>query len=351
MKLVQMPIPALEPGEALVKIECSTLCGSDLHTIKGLRQEKCPSILGHESVGRVVALAETAPCDASGIRLAVGDRVTWSTTISCGGCDRCQAGWTQKCRTLSKYGHALAEGRQALCGGLAEYILLRPGTAIVKVPAWLSAEVVSPANCATATVACALRMAALRQGARVLIFGAGMLGLTASAMAKSRFRAHVTVVDPVAERLELAKRFGADRTLPWRREVTEGAEGDAVALLADQLKDAHFDAVLEFSGSVQAVEAAVNHCDIGGRVLLVGTVMPTPHVPIDPEQIVRRCMSIHGVHNYASQDLVAALEFLTTSVEQYPWSLLVERTFSLQEIELAVEYAIASKPIRVAIRP
>ena len=157
MRLEQLPIPELEAGEVLVKIECSTLCGSDLHTIKGLRQEKCPSILGHESVGFVVGIGDMQPCDASGEALQCGDRVTWSTTISCGACDRCRAGWTQKCRTLSKYGHAVAEGRQALCGGLAEYILLRPGTAIVKVPTALAAEVVSPANCATATVACAMR--------------------------------------------------------------------------------------------------------------------------------------------------------------------------------------------------
>ena len=211
MELRSLPVPELEAHEALVAIEFSTICGSDLHTVKGLRTERCPTILGHESIGVVVAVGSPPLRDARGIDLRIGDRVTWSTSVSCGECDRCLSGLPQKCRSLSKYGHDVAEGRTALCGGLAQHLLLRKGSAVVHVDAGLSAEVACPANCATATVACAMRHAAPLNGSRVLIFGAGMLGLTAAAMAKSLRAASVTIVDTMPQRLELAERFGADQ--------------------------------------------------------------------------------------------------------------------------------------------
>ena len=66
MQLRTMPIPELLAREALVAIECSTVCGSDLHTVKGVRRERCPTILGHESVGDVVAVGNPALIDVHG---------------------------------------------------------------------------------------------------------------------------------------------------------------------------------------------------------------------------------------------------------------------------------------------
>ena len=205
-----LPTPRPGPGEALVRIECCTLCASDLHTITGARIEPTPTILGHEALGFVAELGDPPPTDVDGSPLALGDRVTWSTAVSCGFCDRCRSGLPQKCRTLAKYGHEIAEGRCALSGGLAERILLRRGSAILRIAPELPAELVCPANCATATVAAALRSAGPMAERRVLIIGAGMLGLTAAAWAKS-LGAAVTVVDIDPRRRERAMLFGAER--------------------------------------------------------------------------------------------------------------------------------------------
>jgi threonine 3-dehydrogenase len=346
LQLREFPIPLLHPHEALVAIECSTICGSDLHTVKGLRQECCPSILGHEAIGSVVDLGDPPLTDTQGVSLRVGDRVTWSTVVACGTCDRCYSGLPQKCRSLSKYGHDIAEGRTALCGGLADYLLLRKGSAVVKIDAHLPAEVVCPANCATATVACAMRYADPIAGARVLIIGAGMLGLTAAAMAKTLQAREVTVVDTLPARLEIAKRFGADHVLLWEPE-SEAFRSS----LVNATGAANFDALFEFSGSSLAVAAAIDACDIGGRVVLVGTVMPSPTVALNPEAVVRRCMSIRGVHNYAAQDLETAIRFLSQTQQRYPFADLVEKTFALADSEAAISYAFTHRPIRTAVRP
>ncbi len=334
--LRELPVPQLDTHEALVKIECCTICGSDLHTVKGTRQEKSPSILGHESIGRIVELGTLPLCDVASQALIMGDRVTWSTSCSCGQCDRCIAGLPQKCRTLAKYGHEVAEGRLALSGGLAEYIVLRAGSAVVKVDDDISADVLCPANCATATVACAIRYAGVIANQRILIFGAGMLGLTAIAMVKSLGAGEVVVVDTLTSRLQTAERFGATKTVE-ARSVSE--------------YENKFDVVLEFSGSSNAVSAAFELCDIGARVILVGTVMPSPPVALDPELIVRRCLSIRGVHNYAPVDLVTAVRFLGDAGRKYPFAELVARHFKLTEVNEAIAYAIEHRPIRIAVRP
>jgi len=334
--LRELPIPQLAALEALVKIECCTICGSDLHTVKGTRTEKSPSILGHEAIGWVVDLGSPPLYDVAGEALQIGDRVTWSTSCSCGHCDRCKVGLPQKCRTLAKYGHEVAEGRLALSGGLAQYIVLRVGSAVVKVGDDISADVLCPANCAAATVACAIRYAGAIANQRVLIFGAGMLGLTASAMVDSMGAAEIVVVDTLATRLETALAFGATKTI----------EAAGMGEVEDK-----YDVVLEFSGSSDSVSAACGLCDIGARVILVGTVMPSPPVALDPELIVRRCLSIRGVHNYAPVDLVAAVHFLSGAGRTYPFAELVARHFTLADINEAIAYAIEHRPIRIAVCP
>lgn len=341
---IERPIPAHR--EALVQIELCTICGSDLHTCTGARVEPTPSILGHEIVGVVTELGDPPLCDIDGLPLQLGDRVTWSVCISCGTCDRCLAGMTQKCRRLSKYGHDLATGRTALNGGLAEAILLQSGSTVVRVDSAIPAEVICPANCATATIAAAYRVAGELSGKRVLIFGAGMLGLTAAAFAASAEASLIVVCDVNQDRLQQATQFGATATVAWTNDPIEMQRQ-----LHDLCGTDSFDVILELSGSPDAVEATCQFADIAANVVLVGTVMKSRGVQFDPEMIVRRWISIHGVHNYAPCDLQTAVNFLQQNHSRFPFATLVEQTYQLAEINDAISKAIQDRPVRVAIRP
>jgi threonine 3-dehydrogenase len=345
-ELRQFPRPTLGSGEALVRVECCTICGSDLHTVSGARTEATPSILGHEVVGFVEAVGDAPPADIDGRPLRGGDRVTWSTAVSCGVCDRCERGLPQKCRTLAKYGHEVAEGRMALSGGLAEFVLLRAGTAVVRIVEKIPAEVICPVNCATATIAAALRAAGEIHGRSVLILGAGMLGLTAAAMSQFRGAKLVVACDTNPQRLQQASRFGASHPVQWQPDAKQFSRH-----LVEQTRAGAFDIVLELSGAPDAVEAACVLGDIGAHVVLVGTVMKSRPIQVDPESVVRRCLSIHGVHNYAPIDLKNAVKFLEDFGAAYPFAELVEHTYSLGEINAALDVAVRNRPIRIAIRP
>ncbi len=173
-----------------------------------------------------------------------------------------------------------------------------------------------------------------------------MLGLTAAAMAKTMHARSVTMVDTLPDRLEKAKQFGADHGVLW-----DSDSNSLCNAIASTTGIQQFDVLLEFSGASAAVGSLCNLCGIGGRVILVGTVMPSPTVAFDPEQMVRRCMSIRGVHNYATEDLVYAIHFLQTSQHLYSFASLVEKSFGLDEANEAIDYANASRPVRTAIFP
>jgi threonine 3-dehydrogenase len=346
LELRELDVPRPEAGEALIRIECCTICGSDLHTLSGAREEPTPSILGHEILGVVEEVGDPPPSDLDGHPLQPGDRVTWAVFVACGECDRCRQGWPQKCRSLAKYGHALAEGREALCGGLAERLLLRAGSSVVRLDSEIPDTVICPVSCATATVAAACRVGGPLAEQRILILGAGMLGLTAAAFAKSNGAARVAVCDVDPGRLRRAADFGADHAVPWQPDFEELQRGIRSVAEFDA-----FDLVLELSGAPEAVEAACRLGDVGGRIVLVGSVKKSRPAEIDPERVVRQWLSIRGVHNYAPEDLRAGVEFLTRCGPRFPFEELVPRAFSLSDVNQAIEFAQRERPVRVAIRP
>ncbi|MBX9789301.1 MAG: zinc-binding dehydrogenase [Pirellulales bacterium] len=342
LELRNVAVPAPIGGEVLVRVLGCTLCGSDLHTVSGRRNSPAPSVLGHEIVGEIVELGASAPRhDLAGAELGVGDRVTWAIVASCGDCFYCQRELPQKCLHGVKYGHEQFVARRELTGGLAEYCLLAPGTALVKLPEELPLEVVCPANCATATVAAALAAAGPIAGRTVGILGAGMLGLTACAMAQLRGAAVVIAVEPNTERREQALRCGATHAI---------APDELVATAAAASAGPGLDVVLELSGAAAAFETAWPVLCIGGTLVLVGAVFPGPPVAISLEQIVRRNLTLRGVHNYAPKDLLVAVEFLKQAHGRFPLQELVGPWYPLKEVAQAFAAARNPRHLRVGVR-
>jgi alcohol dehydrogenase len=263
---------------------------------------------------------------------------------SCGDCFYCRNDLPQKCERGLKYGHHKTDPARPDGGGLADTITLVPGTAWFRVPDELSTPVAALANCAGATVVAVLDAAGPLAGRSVLVSGAGLLGLFACAMATANGAATVVALDPDPACRERATQFGATHAFDPRDPTLE-------ARLAAVVGPRGFDVALELAGRPEAVELCLARVRTGGIVVLAGSVSPSPAVPLDPQQVVRRMLTVRGVHNYQSRHLRTALDFLATHERRYPFASLVADTFPLDRTEEAFAAARAHPGRRVAVVP
>jgi propanol-preferring alcohol dehydrogenase len=204
LSIENVETPAIAPDEVLIKVEACGVCHSDLHIAEGdwtqlKRMIKTPLIPGHEVVGHVVEVGEQVS------NLEKGDRVgvAW-LHWSCGECELCKEGRENLCSKQQITGASVD-------GGYAEYIKAKASHA-AKVPDALDSYEAAPLFCAGVTVYRAIKNAGVQAGQRVAIFGIGGLGHLAVQIAKT-FGAEVIAVDIAEDKLELARRLGADHTL------------------------------------------------------------------------------------------------------------------------------------------
>ncbi len=339
LQSVSGEIPALERGELLVKIDYATLCGSDLHTYCGLRQEACPTILGHEIVGTVVDihLGSILP-DATGQTLKIGDRITWTVFASDPNTASYHVDTPQKNDNLYKYGHRQITDQDTFHGGLASHIILRPHTCIHILPKELPVSVAATINCAIATSAGAIRLAGTIEGKRILISGMGLLGLVCTAMCKELGASNIIVTDVEDKRLALARMFGAT-------EILNSKEASPFHIQATS----DIDRFIDMSGAPHAMEAGIAQLGINGVAVFIGAVFKQRKLEIDAEQMIRRILTIKGLHNYNYEDFSVAVNFIVNNWQKYPFLQLVEKEFALHQANEAFNYAVMHKPIRVGI--
>ncbi|WP_243790404.1 zinc-binding dehydrogenase [Saccharopolyspora gloriosae] len=333
--------PELGAGEVLVRVRMATICGSDLHTLRGDRPTPLPAVLGHEAVGEVVA-AGPAARTRSGASVEPGMRLTWTIGTACGSCARCRRGLPQKCTEQHKYGHAACTDAWALNGGFADHCHLLAGTGLVEVPPDVPDAVITPANCATATVVGAVHRADPDPAGVVVVQGCGMLGLTAVAYLRHLGVRSIVACDPDAGRRDAAGAFGA-------AEVT-GPDGAAAAVRRLSGGEGAV-AVLELSGSNAAIRSSWELLAIGGHLALVGSVSPADPVGLSAESVVRRLLTVSGSHNYGADDLVSAVDFLARGARHADFAALVPRSFPLGEVDAAVAFAERARVPRVALVP
>ncbi len=328
-------IPRLKPGELLVKVNLCTVCGSDLHTYLGHRPGPVPGALGHEIAGRLIAAGlgfeET---DYNRRPLSPGDRITWLLYSFNPADPMSQKGYPQKSAGMFKYGHEPITPENALHTGFADYIILKPGTPVFKIPPSLSNLVATPVNCTLATAMAAVRLTGGVFGKKVAVFGCGMLGYYTMAISNVMGASTVLAVDANPDRLKNAKRFGAN-----------------MSVLFNDLKKEAFDVVFEMSGAPEAMQKAAGMLGIGGIAVFAGASFPQKDFRLNGETIVRNLITIRGVHNYLPEDLDNSLKFMVNHNKRFPFSELIEVIFSLDQINEAFSYAISQKPVRIAINP
>lgn len=347
-RLKEFPLRPVRRNEVLVRVTMSTICRSDIHSYEGRRPNPCPGILGHEIIGVIAELGEGVDKDMRGDKLNIGDRITWSEYFFDGPCYyRDVLDMPQKCHGVRKYGHDFAEDDPHFLGGFAEYCYIMPGTWILKLPDALSDEEATPLNCGVATMVSVTEAAEIRLGDAVVIQGLGLLGLYGAAMAKARGARCVVGLDGVASRLKVAAKFGVDHAI----DVEAVPETSVVDQVRQLCRPDGADAVIEVCGVPDVIPQGLQMLRTGGRYVLGGLVNPDANVTIDANMLVKRWITMRGIHDYHPRHLIQALDFVMTNRERFPFKDIVDSKFALSELDAAFQKASERSVLRAAIIP
>ena len=259
LRVERVPLPpAPGPGEALLRVTVTSICGSDLHTYLdgriGDTEVASPLVLGHEFAGVVVAVGPEAR-DGNDEPLRPGQRVAVDPAMPCGRCEFCQRGHPNLCRRLHFCGLWPDDG------SLREYMIM-PARSCFPVPERISdveAALLEPLGIGMHAV----DLAKLKVAEGVAILGSGPIGLMILEMARLSGAHPIFMTDRLPWRLDLARRYGADVLI-------NAAEVDPVQAILDATGGRGVDVVFEAAWGAETVAQAAEVACLGGRVILVG---------------------------------------------------------------------------------
>jgi threonine dehydrogenase-like Zn-dependent dehydrogenase len=301
-EIVEKPVPEVLEGMTLAAPAFVGLCGTDLDVVDGsmiyLRQglASYPIQLGHEWSGTTLE---------PGV-LAAGSRVIMDPIVGCGVCRLCISGRAAGCADRLEIGL-----RRGLDGAMASAIAV-PANRLIPVPGSVSlrdAALVEP----MVTTLEGIARAGPRPGEEVLVVGAGTLGLVGAMVLSARgLRTHVLLRDRT--RVETVEAAGG---IPWLAGTKAAVDS--------------FDVVIEAAGTPGAVQAALEHADIGGRVALLG--VPTSGVEIDAAGVAVGDITIYGVHNGPGQFENGLMAIASGEVDP---DVLIDRVYAFDDVGAAL---------------
>lgn len=331
----EVPVPqTLEPGALLVKTDCCTICGTDVHLVNGslARKVDLPVISGHEMTGRVVAKGTGTDADSVGQSLSVGQRIVWTRT-NCGQCYMCTtAAQPTLCENARAYMYESMERSPYLLGGMSEYVYVLPQSGRVVVPEDVDSALASMASCAFRSVMHAVdELGGVAKGQSVVIQGTGPLGLLAIALVRTKGAGQIIAIGAPDERLELATSFGADEVLSIER--FNAAERQAAVLDLTQGRGA--DVVMEFTGNPEAFAEGTALVRRGGAYLVVGQLVQGD-VSFRPSTLVHRNLRLIGSLAGGAKDYWSALQFLSVHKSDFPFARLISNRYELSEVNAAI---------------
>jgi len=289
IRLEDLPVPQIGPGELLMRVEASGICGSDV--LEWYRLHKAPLVLGHEVAGSVEKVGEAVT------RFKKGDRIVAAHHVPCNTCYYCLTGHHTACDTMRTTNFDP--------GGFAEYVrlpVINVDRGVHLIPDGLSDEEATfheHLGC----VLRAQRKAELRPGQSVLVIGTGIAGLLHVALARTFGAANIMAVDFVPYRLELAKKFGAD-------EVRRPSED--IPKCYRQLNEGRLaDVVLICTGATDAQSQALDCVERGGTVLFFAPTDPDVTIPVSINDLFfRNDVTLTTSYGASPYDSWLALEII-----------------------------------------
>lgn len=328
VRIQDIPRPRTGPGEILVKVRASGICGSDV--MEWYRIQKAPLVLGHEIAGEIEAVGD----GVEGLR--TGDRVFVSHHVPCNTCLYCLRGHHTACETLHTTNYDP--------GGFAEYVrvpALNVDRGVFPLPGEMSFEegtLIEPFAC----VIRGQRIAGLRPGQCVLVLGSGISGLLHILLARALGAGIIAATDIHEYRIRKALEFGADAAfhagddIPRRlREVNGGRLADLAIVC---------------SGALPVFVQALQSVDRGGTVLCFAPTEPQVHLPVPVNEFWRNEIKLMPSYGNAPIDAVEAMELIRAG--RVPAARMITHRLSLEETGLGFQIvASAGESLKVIVEP
>jgi L-iditol 2-dehydrogenase len=348
VELQEVPEPELEPDSALLDVELSEVCGTDVHLQQGrLEGVPYPFIPGHVTVGRIEKIRGHVP-DIHGRPFAEGDRVTFlDVHKSCNACYQCLvAKATTRCPHRKVYGitYGLADG---LTGGWAQKLYLKPGTRCISLED-VAAESFMAGGCGLPTALHAIERADVAIGDTVLVLGSGPVGLSAVALARMHAALKVLCIGAPANRLETARKVGASDVLNIE-DHDEIARRDWVL---QHTGGRGADVTIEATGVPVAVVQAMRFTRDAGRVVIVGQYTDHGEVPFNPHvDLNRKHLDVRGCWGSDFSHFYRGVRIMADADRSRPWSRLKLDRYALSEANDALEAVAGGRAIKALIEP
>ncbi len=295
IRIEDMPIPEIGPGDALVRVKACGICSGDV--MPWYIEKKAPLVLGHEAVGEIVKLGSSFQTQNS--KFKIGDRVFFHHHAPCFNCKYCKNGDYVQCSTWRE--------SKIIPGGISEYVLipeinLQGDTLLLPENiSYEEATLIEPIAC----VVKSLKRAHIRQGDIVLVIGLGVMGQLHIVLAKKYGAGKIIGADKVPYRLQKAKESGADKVIDVSKvelkdAVSEATNGNMV------------DVVVVGPGDVEVMSQAINCASRGGRVLLFTPVKPGDVLQFQPNEIYFKDINVITSYSCGPDDTREALNLISS---------------------------------------
>lgn len=328
IEVQKVPIPEPKEDEALVRVHCIGICGSDVHYYEhgriGRYVVEAPIILGHELAGEVVRVG------ARVTNVTPGDRVAVEPGVTCGRCPHCKAGRYNLCPDVQFMATPPVDG------AWAEYVTVRSDF-LFKLPDGMSYEqgaLLEPFSVGLH----AMKRGRVAPSDRVLVTGLGPIGLLAAQAARLYGVKEIYGTDIIPFRQKLAREMGVTRVIdpaqePVAERLKELTDGEGV------------DVIIETSGNARVIGDTVKTVRRGGRIVFVG-MPPADEIPLDVNRIIDGELDVLGVFRYANT-YPAAIQALAKS--DIDLETVITDRFALKDIRQAVEMARTQKDTSIKI--
>ncbi|MBR2343975.1 MAG: alcohol dehydrogenase catalytic domain-containing protein [Clostridia bacterium] len=315
IEIVDLPLPTLNEGEALIKVRAAGICATDYHIISGkLKLSRAPHVQGHEICGEVVEIND------AGCTVPIGQRCVIATSVGCGRCPACREGKQYLCPEGSEIGY------YPHSGGYAEYLKV-PTSAIVPIPDEVSdrtAAILESCVCPTES----LMRIGVTLGGTVVVFGAGPAGLAFIKLSRILGAARVVSVVRSEHSEERAREFGATHVINTK------LTADPVGALLDITGGTLADLVVEATGAPSVIESSFNYVKRGGDIILYGIPGDDDVVTMPTKKIVVEEITVHGAvgNTKAWEPLVRMIAAGSLSLDA-----MVTHEFKLEDIDRAFD--------------